>query len=45
MGKVGELVLQVDLINIVFVTVFQHIQKSNLQIDTLDTSISKFVQI
>ena len=46
MGRVGELVLQTDLINIVFfIRAAQHIQKLILQNDTLDTSISQFVQI
>lgn len=46
MGKAGELVLQADLINIVFFIIgAQRIQKLILQIDTLDTSISQFVQI
>ena len=46
MGTVGEFVFQADLINIVFfITGAQRIQKLILQIDTLDTSISQFVQI
>jgi hypothetical protein len=45
-GTVGELFIQADLINIVFfITALQQIQKLNLPTDTLDTTISKFVQI
>jgi hypothetical protein len=61
-SRVGELVIQADLINIVFLKyalscavrskkkhcvldVLQQMQKLNLHSNTLDTTISKFMQI